>query len=200
PLRPWRRNWPNLQGLVNKLKNGRWPTERLSVGQRPFPIYKGYSSTYGDSSLDRNPLAIDIFSNRAQNLCDLSACLALRLTHLRKHWLDLGFKQRHDIGKHACKLIRLTRRLCVTSRRIKDFYAQGLWATTSGGKVEFDALALHQLLNAFRKDVPADIDIFISRIRDKAKTLFSVKPLNFADWHWAHHFPFNREKDILPRI
>src|SRR5690625_6992536 len=46
PLRPWRRNWPNLQGLVNKLKNGRWPTERLSVSQRPFPIYKGYSSTY----------------------------------------------------------------------------------------------------------------------------------------------------------
>src|SRR5699024_1621063 len=46
PLRPWRGNWPNLQGLVNKLKNGRWPTERLSVGQRPLPIYKGDSSTY----------------------------------------------------------------------------------------------------------------------------------------------------------
>src|SRR5699024_2655937 len=69
----------------------------------------------------------------------------------------------------------------------------------SSSKVEFNALALDQLLNNFRKYIPADIDIFISGIRDKAKTLFSVKPLNFADWHWAHHFHFNREKDILPR-
>src|SRR5699024_9908261 len=167
-------------------EKGRRSTVNRSADRRPF-LYKGIV------------LAIEVFGNRAQDFRNLATSFALRVTPLRKHWLYLGFKQGHDIGKHAREFIRFARRLRAASRSLEDFYAQGLWATTSSSKVEFNALALHQLLNTFRKYIPADIDIFISGIRDKAKTLFSVKPLNFADWHWAHHFHFNREKDILPR-
>src|SRR5699024_1933213 len=105
----------------------------------------------------------------------------------------------HDVREHACQLIWLTRRFYAASRRLKDFYTKGLWATTSSGKVELNSLALDQLLDALRKHVATDVDIFISRVGDEAKTLFSVKPLNFADWHRAHHFRFILGKYIFYR-
>lgn len=46
-------------------------------------------------------LAIEVLGNSTQDLCDLAAGLALRVTALSQHWLDLGLQESHNIREHA---------------------------------------------------------------------------------------------------
>src|SRR5699024_10572314 len=79
-------------------EEGRRSTVNRSADRRPF-LYKGIV------------LAIEVFGNRAQDFRNLATSFALRVTPLRKHWLYLGFKQGHDIGKHGRELDRESTRL-----------------------------------------------------------------------------------------
>lgn len=128
-------------------------------------------------------LAVKVLRNSAEDFSNLTSSLALWVTSLCQHWLHLGLQKRHNVREHACKLIWFARRLSATSWGFQNLDAQSLWAPTASREVKLNSLALHQFLNTLGQNVPADIDIFISRIGDEAKTFFSVKPLNFADRH-----------------